>query len=153
RNLQDHVSFGCIWEATAEGLPVAPRSQVACFWKSSPELDSPNFFSYAVCRPIASPENQARFKPPARSWSLVVGMRPPGVAAIHSPGPEPEEGVSIDANYLGDPRDLIDLARGLHQARAIGNSAAMRDFGGREVAPGPLDAQERERFIRDGLTT
>src|SRR5262249_5032699 len=39
RNLQDHVSFGCIWETKKDGLPIAPRSQIACFWKTASELD------------------------------------------------------------------------------------------------------------------
>ena len=38
-------------------------------------------------------------------------------------------------------------------AREIGNSAALRPFTGREVAPGPLNGAELERFIRDGLGT
>jgi choline dehydrogenase len=35
----------------------------------------------------------------------------------------------------------------------IGNSAALRPDTQREIAPGPLNASELERFFRDGLTT
>ena len=59
----------------------------------------------------------------------------------------------IDANYLGDPHDLKDLVAGLSMAREIGNSAPFRPFTVGEVAPGPLDAAELERFFRDGLRT
>jgi choline dehydrogenase len=38
-------------------------------------------------------------------------------------------------------------------AREIGNSAALRPFTGREVAPGPISAPELEQFFRDGLVT
>jgi choline dehydrogenase len=61
--------------------------------------------------------------------------------------------VRIDANYLDDPQDLKDLATGLTKVREIGNSAALRSFTGREVAPGALDTAGLERFFRDGLVT
>ena len=38
-------------------------------------------------------------------------------------------------------------------AREIGNSAALRPFTGREIAPGSLNGAELERFFRDGLGT
>jgi choline dehydrogenase len=38
-------------------------------------------------------------------------------------------------------------------ARAIANSAALRAFTGREVAPGAINGAELERFFRDGLGT
>jgi choline dehydrogenase len=37
--------------------------------------------------------------------------------------------------------------------REIGNSAALRPFTKREIAPGPLSGAELERFFRDGLGT
>ena len=61
--------------------------------------------------------------------------------------------IRIEANYLGDPEDLKDLIAGLRTAREVGNSAALRPFTGREIAPGSLNAGELERFFRDGLGT
>jgi choline dehydrogenase len=69
---------------------------------------------------------------------------------IHLTGKNPDDPVKIDANYLGDPQDLKDLATGLSMARAIGNSAALRPFTGREVVPGPISGPVLERFFRDG---
>ena len=37
--------------------------------------------------------------------------------------------------------------------REIGNSKALRPFTGREIAPGPLNMTDLERFFRDGLST
>src|SRR5262244_2358284 len=54
RHLHDHVSFGCIWENTDRAPPSAPRSQTACFWKTSAALDAPNFFAYARQGPSAT---------------------------------------------------------------------------------------------------
>ena len=153
RNLHDHVAFGCVWENTGKTPPRVPRSQTACFWKTSPELDAPNFYAYSHQGPDVSPENAARFKPPAASWSLAVGMRPKSRGCIHLTGSSPDDPVRIDANYLGDPQDMKDLVAGLTMAREIGNSAALRPFTGREVVPGSLGAVEQERFFRDGLGT
>lgn len=72
---------------------------------------------------------------------------------IHLTGKHPDDPVRIDANYLGDPQDLKDLATGLSMARAIGNSVPLRPFTRREVAPGPISGAELERFFRDGLGT
>jgi choline dehydrogenase len=153
RNLHDHVSFGCIWEKTDKAVPNVPRSQTACFWKTTAALDAPNFYTYTTQRPFATPENAVRFKPPAASWSLVVGMRPNSRGSILLTGPDPTDPIRIDANYLGDPQDLKDLIAGLSIAREIGNSAALRPFARREIAPSSLAEAELERFFRDGLGT
>lgn len=153
RNLHDHIAFGCVWENTDKTPARVPRSQTACFWKTQAELDAPNFYAYSHQGPDVTPENAARFNPPAGSWSLAVGMRPKSRGAIHLTGSSPADPVVIDANYLGDPQDLKDLAAGLTTAREIGNSAALRPFTGREIAPGSLNAKDLERFFRDGLGT
>ena len=153
RDLHDHVSFGCIWENKDQSIPKAPRSQTACFWKTSAKLDAPDFYTYAKHGPLATIENAVRFNPSPDSWSLVVGMRPRSRGTVHLTGPNPDDPVAIDANYLGDPQDLKTLIAGLRTAREIGNAAALRPYTGREIAPGPLDGASLERFFRDGLST
>lgn len=152
-NLHDHVSFGCIWECRDQSLPRAPRSQTACFWKTSAKLNAPDFYTYTKHGPLATIENAVRFNPPPDSWSLVVGMRPKSRGTVHLTGPDPSAPVAIDANYLGDPQDLKNLIAGLDTVRDIGNSQALRPFTGREIAPGPLNTTGLERFFRDGLST
>jgi choline dehydrogenase len=153
RNLHDHVGFGCVWEGTGDGPPRIPRSQTACFWKTSAALEAPNFYAYTHRGPDLTPENAARFKLPPDCWSMVLGMRPKSRGAIHLTGPNVDDPVRIDANYLDDPQDLKDLVTGLEMARDIGNSAALRRFTAREVTPGSHDAGELARFFRDGLGT
>jgi choline dehydrogenase len=80
-------------------------------------------------------------------------MRPKSRGAIHLTGPDPADPVRIEANYLGASEDLKGLIAGLRTAREVGNSAALRPFTGREIAPGSLNAGELERFFRDGLHT
>ena len=55
RNLHDHVAFGCSWENTDQKPAPVPRSQTACFWKTNPKLDSPNFYCYSHQGPDATP--------------------------------------------------------------------------------------------------
>jgi len=153
RNLHDHIAFGCVWENTGKTPAPMPRSQTACFWKTSPELAAPNFYAYSHPGPDITSENTAHFKLPAACWSLAVGMRPHSRGSIHLTGKNPEDQVRIDADYLGDPQDLKDLAAGLTLAREIGNSAALQPFTGREVAPASIKGAELERFFRDGLGT
>jgi choline dehydrogenase len=153
RNLHDHVAFGWVWQSTSIGLPRVPRSQTACFWKTTAELDAPNFYAYARRGSDMTPENAARFNSPADSWSLVLGMRPKSRGSIYLTGTDAEDPVRIDANYLGDPQDLKDLTAGLTIARAIGNSVALRPFTVREITPASRNSDELERFFRNGLGT
>jgi choline dehydrogenase len=151
--LHDHIAFGCIWEKAEKPVPNVPRSQTACFWKTAPALGAPNFYAYSHGGPDTTAENAARFKPPAGAWSFAVGMRPKSRGSIHLTGPDPCDPVRIEANYLGDPQDLKDLISGVSLVREIGNSAALRPFTKREIAPGSLNGAELEGFFRDGLGT
>ena len=153
RNLHDHVAFGCVWENAGKPSPKVPRSQTSCFWKTRAALEAPNFYVYSHGGPDFTPENAARFKPPATCWSLSAGMRPNSRGVIHLTGSDPADPVTIDPNYLSDPRDLEDLIAGLSMAREIGNCSALKPFTAREVAPGSLPAAELEEFFRNGLGT
>ena len=153
RNLHDHVAIGLVWENAGKSSPQIPRSQTSCFWKTRAGLEAPNFYVYSHGGPDFSPENAARFKPPAACWSLSGGMRPNSRGIIHLTGADPADPVSIDANYLGDTQDLKDLIAGLSAAREIGNCVALRPFTSREVAPGSFNVTELEQFVRDGLGT
>ena len=153
RNLHDHVAFGCVWENAGKASPHVPRSQTSCFWKTRAALEAPNFYVYSHGGPDFTPENAARFQPPASCWSLSGGMRPNSRGTIHLTGSDPSDPVSIDTNYLGDSQDLEDLITGLSLAREIGNSSALQPFTAREVAPGVLSVAELEQFFRDGLGT
>src|SRR5215467_15941733 len=153
RNLHDHVAFGCVWENAGIPSPKTPRSQTSCFWKTRTALEAPNFYVYSHGGPDFTPENAARFQPPAACWSLSAGMRPNSRGVVHLTGSDPADPVSIDPNYLDDPQDLEDLIAGLSLAREIGNSLALRPFTGREVAPGSISVPELGQFFRDGLVT
>src|SRR5215831_6673790 len=102
RNLHDHVAFGCVWENSGMPSPKTPRSQTSCFWKTRAALEAPTFYVYSHGGQDFTPENAARFKPPASCWSLSAGMRPNSRGVIHLTGSDPADPVSIDPNYLDD---------------------------------------------------
>jgi choline dehydrogenase len=153
RHLHDHVAFGCVWESSGSPPPSAPRSQTVCFWKIDAALDAPDFYAFARRGPDVTPENAALLDLPADSWSFVIGMRPRSRGRVHLTGPDANDPVKIDANYLSDPDDLGNLMTGLDVARAIGNSVALRPFTAREIAPAARTDDELERFLRNGLGT
>jgi choline dehydrogenase len=64
QNFQDHVALGCIWEYPEPLAPHNTGSEATLFWKSDPDLDSPDL---QVCQaeiPIPSAETAARFNRP-----------------------------------------------------------------------------------------
>jgi choline dehydrogenase len=153
KNLHDHVSFACIWEGTGEPLPVAPRSQTVCFWKTDALLTAPNFYSYAIGVPFPTPENAAWIAPPTQGCSLIVGMSPESRGSILLTGADAESPVTINANYLDHPQDMKDLVAGISRLREIGNSGPLQHFAKREIHPGPVQGHALEQFLRNGLVT
>jgi choline dehydrogenase len=154
QNFQDHVSVGCIWEYRQ---PLAPRNNAAeatFFWKSDPELDTPNLQTCIAEIPISSAETAARFNPPAGSWTMAAGIvRPKSRGRIRLTGPRPLDPVQIEAECLCHPDDLKAAIACVELCREIGNSTALHHFAKREVMPGDLKGAELENFVRDGVTT
>ncbi len=154
QNFQDHVSVGCIWEYRR---PLAPRNNAAeatFFWKSDPELDTPNLQTCMGEIPIASAETAARFNPPPGSWTMAAGVvRPKSRGRIRLTGPSPLDPVQIEAEFLCHPDDLKAAIACVELCREIGNSTALHHFAKREVMPGNVKGAELENFVRDGVTT
>ena len=154
QNFQDHVSVGCIWEYRQ---PLAPRNNAAeatFFWKSDPELDTPNLQTCIGEVPLSSAETAARFNPPAGSWTMAAGVvRPKSRGRIRLTGPSPLDPVQIEAEFLCHPDDLKAAIACVGLCREIGNSTALHHFAKREVMPGNLKGAELESFVRDGATT
>jgi choline dehydrogenase len=152
-NLHDHVAWGCVWEATEEPRPTAPRGQSVFYWKSRPELDSPNLMAFARPGPLFTPENVALFPVPANAWSMIVGLRPASCGTVRLTGARPSDPLLIQPNYLAEASDLRDISDGLKMCADIGAAASMRPYTKRHLAPGSLTGAEHERFLRNGAVT
>jgi choline dehydrogenase len=154
QNFQDHPAVGCVREYQ-EALP--PRNnlgEATFFWKSYPQLASPDLQTCQVEVPLCSAENAARFSLPANGWTLYGGVvQPKSRGYIRLTGPNPLDPIQIEANFLSHPDDLKAAIACVELGRAIGNSEPLRPFAKREVMPGNLKGLELENFVRDGAST
>jgi choline dehydrogenase len=144
--------MGCVWEYQK---PLPPRTgSDTFFWKSDPNLDTPDIQTCLAEVPFAAAEMLARYNAPAGSWSMFAGIvRPKSRGRIRLTGPNPTDAVQIETNMMSHPDDVKAAIAGVQLCREIGNSAALRPFAKREVMPGNLKGAELENFIRDSVIT
>ncbi len=154
QNFQDHPAIGCIWEYQKPLAPCNNAGEATLFWKSDPNLDTPDIQPCQVEVPFTSVEMLTRFNPPASSWTILGGIvRPKSRGQIRLTGPNPLDPVQIETNMLSHPDDLRAAIACVQLCREIGNSAALRPFTKREVMPGNLKGTALENFIRDSVVT
>jgi choline dehydrogenase len=152
RNFQDHfLFFGCIWEQ--EPGDAAQGGSTLFQWKSDPTLDAPDIHCEHLQGGYGSPET-AKFNPLPHAWTFVPGVvRPRSRGQLHLTGPNPQDAVDIDANFLGDPQDLKAFLRSIELCQEIAHSPALKSFVKREVIPGNLRGSDLENLVRNSVTT
>src|ERR1700730_4593187 len=153
-NFQDHVGFGCVWEYPQ---PLPPRNNMGVatyFWKSHPDLDTPDLQTCQGEMPLCSAETAAQFSPPAASWTLFAGLvRPKSRGRIRLTGTDPRDPIEIEANTLAHPDDMKAAIASVELCREIGNSGPLSPFVKREVMPGRLKGAALENFIREAASS
>ncbi|EWY38311.1 oxidoreductase [Skermanella stibiiresistens SB22] len=153
RNMQDHVSFGCTWECKE---PIAPRnsgSEATLYWKSRPELESPDLLFCQVEFPVPS-DRTAALGVPEHGWTMFAGLaQPKSRGRLRLRDADPAKPPVIDANMLSDPADLEAARACVRLCRALGNAEAFKPHVTREAIPGVLDAAGEDAFIRDSAVT
>jgi choline dehydrogenase len=154
KNFQDHFSVGCVWEYQ-QPLPLRNNGgEATFFWKSNPELDTPDLQTCQVQVPVCSAEAAVRFNPPTGSWGLSAGVvAPKSRGQIRLSGANPDDPLLIDANTLADPDDLRAAVACVELCREIGNSTPLSPYTKREVMPGNLKGPELEDYVREGAIT
>jgi choline dehydrogenase len=154
QNFQDHLGIGCVWESPE---PLALRnngSAATFFWKSKPDLDTPDLQTCMGEILVCSAETAAKFNPPRTSWTLFAGLvRPKSRGQIRLTGLHPEDPLHIEANSLSHPDDLKAATACVELCREIGNAAPLSPYRKREVMPGNLTGRELEDFVREGAIT
>lgn len=156
QNFQDHLLHGgCLWEPKEHQPHRNSAANAAGFVKSQAALASPDVNLVQIELPYASDVVGKRYAPPNTSWALCAGLvAPKSRGELRLKSANPADRPIVDARFLSHPDDVKALAHGIELAREIGNSAAMRDFVKREVAPAQkLTGQDMENFVRDGATT
>jgi choline dehydrogenase len=153
-NFQDHVGIGCIWEYPQALPPRNNMGEATFFWKSDPDLDTPDLYACQGELPLCSPETTAQFNPPPGSWTLMAGLvRPKSRGRIRLAGANPDDPVEIEANTLAEPDDMKTAIACVELCREIGRSGPLRPFVKREVMPGNLKGAALENFIRDAASS
>jgi choline dehydrogenase len=156
QNFQDHLLHGgCLWEPKEHTPHRNSAANASGFVKSQASLATPDVNLVQIEIPYASDVVGKRYSPPNTSWALCAGLvAPKSRGEVRLKSASPADRPVLDARFLSHPDDVKALAYGIELAREIGNSAAMRDFVKREVAPGQkLTGQDMENFVRDGATT
>jgi choline dehydrogenase len=156
KNVQDHILHGgCLFEP-AEGIPYANSAANASgYYKTDAALELPDVSIVQIEIPYASPEIAKQYAPPKTAWALCGGLvAPKSRGTVKLKSDNPADRPIVDMQFLSHPDDVKALAKSIEIARSIANSAAMKKFVVREVAPGKkLDGADMEKFIRDGATT
>lgn len=153
RNLQDHVSFGCIWDYAE---PIAPRnngSEATLYWKSRPELDAPDVLFCQVEFPVPSDRTAARGVP-AHGWTMFAGLaHPASRGRLRLSSADPSVPMAIETNMMSEPADMATAIACVDLCRQLGNAQAFRPFVRNEAMPGDIKGEAREDFIRDAAVT
>lgn len=153
RNLQDHVSFGCIWEYRE---PIAPRnsgSEATLYWKSDPALADPDLLFCQVEFPVPSPETADRGVP-EHGWTMFAGLaHPKSRGRIRLQSGDLLSKPRIELNTFSHPDDLKVAVACVRLCRDLGNTRAFQHLVTREAMPGPLGQAEMERYVRDAAVT
>jgi choline dehydrogenase len=152
-NLQDHVSFGCTWEYKE---PIAPRnsgSEAKLYWKSRPDLETPDLLFCQVEFPVPS-DRTAALGVPEHGWTMFAGLaRPHSRGRLRLQSADPLAALEIDANMLSDPADVEAAMACVELCRDLGNAQAFRPLVTREVMPGRLSRDALRDYVRDAAVT
>lgn len=152
-NLQDHVSFGCIWEYAA---PIAPRnsgSEATLYWKSRPELTAPDLLFCQVEFPVPSERTAARGVP-EHGWTMFAGLaRPHSRGRLRLRSADAAVPLQIDANMMSDPADMEAALACVELCRDLGNAQAFRPLVRGEAMPDKLSREALKEYVRDSAVT
>lgn len=152
-NLQDHVSFGCIWEYKE---PIAPRnsgSEATLYWKSDTALTEPDLLFCQVEFPVPSPETAPRGVP-EHGWTMFAGLaHPKSRGRVRLASADPTIAPRIELNTFSHPDDLKTALACVELCRDLGNTQAFAPLVTREAMPGPLNKADMEQYVRDAAVT
>jgi choline dehydrogenase len=153
KNLQDHLTFPCVW-SLGERLP--PRnngSEVTIYWKSETGCAAPDMFLCQVEFPYRSKDMLAKGLP-AFGWSTVGSLaRPKSRGEIRLRSSNPDDMPVLDMQFLSHRDDMETVLRGIKFCRELGNSSAVAPFRTAEALPGDLNDREMRQYIRDVADT
>lgn len=152
-NLQDHTAFCSIWEYREPIAPRANGSEAKIYWKSRPQLETPDLLLCQVEFPVPS-ERTATRGVPANGWTMYAGLaRPESRGRIRLTGADPHAPIEIDSNALSESADMDVALACVELCQELGNAKAFRPHVLGEALPGPLKGEAMKQFVRDSAVT
>ncbi|AXC09938.1 Choline dehydrogenase [Acidisarcina polymorpha] len=154
RNLQDHPSFGRVFQLPEPLLSGATfLGEAVVFGKSESGMATPDFAIFPLLVPFTSPENQERFHPSPNSWTLSsILLHPKSRGEVHLTGANPLDPLRIEANFLSNAEDMKAALAIMAICREIGMTDALKPFVTREAMPDDLGEDDLKDFIRNDCT-
>ncbi|HEY6791874.1 MAG TPA: GMC family oxidoreductase N-terminal domain-containing protein [Trebonia sp.] len=149
-NLHDHALATVLYGAAREIPPGTAQNLEAHFFAASdPEMVAPNL------QPLMShfPMPVEGYPVPDYGWgyAIVAGIiRPMSRGRLWLRSADPGQPPALDPRYLQDPADVKALLTSLALSREIGAGAALKDWRGSEIAPGP-DIRTKEELLEYGM--
>jgi choline dehydrogenase len=136
-NLFDHPMSGVVY-SSAQPVPPGQNNhgEVLGLIRSDPSVDTADVQIMFVDVPLRAPTLPS----PAIGEGYTIAtslMLPRSRGTVRLASAEPGTRPLINPNYYADPRDLHAFATGLRAAREIGRAAALDEWRGEEVLPGP----------------
>jgi choline dehydrogenase len=153
QNLQDHLSFGCMWEYREPIAPHGTGNEVTIYWKSQQQLNTPDLLLCQAEFPVPSPET-ATWGIPEHGWTMFAGLaQPHSRGRVSLASADPLAAPRIEHNALSHPADLAAARACIELMRDIGNASPFEPYVQREVLPGTRDPDAVDAFIRDAAVT
>jgi choline dehydrogenase len=154
-NLFDHPMSGVVYRS-ARPVPAGQNNhgEALGLLRSDPDVGMPDLQIMFVDVPL-----RAQTLPgPAigEGYTLATSlMLPRSRGTVRLADAEPGTPPLIDPNYYADPRDLHTFTAGLRAAREIGRAAALDQWRGEEVLPGPgvTDDGSLRAYLRQNITS
>jgi choline dehydrogenase len=136
RNLHDHALCPLIFAADAplpERAPGTTPMQTHLFWRSRPGLVSPDIQPLHFDLPLYD----SWMEGPQNAFTLSAGIiRPASRGSVRLRSADPDDALAIDPAYLACEADADAMTAAIELCREIGGSAALAEWGPRELYPG-----------------
>ena len=153
RNHQDHVSFGCIFEAREPISVGHGGSEATLYWTTDASLKSPDVFHCQLQFPVPTMETAPRGVP-EHGWMVFAGLsHPKSRGSLHLTGPEALDPIRIEANTLSHPDDVRAARATIALGQELAHTNTFAPLLKREALPGRLDPSEMDRYIRDSAVS
>ena len=176
-DLQDHIDYVSSWQTQSTdfigdslagawkmlkaivqhrmdrtGMMTTPFAEAGGFWRSAPDLPAPDIQFHFV---PAMLEDHGRTSVHGHGFSChACVLRPESRGTVRLASSDPAAPPAIDPNFLGDPRDIATLRRGVRMMHRIVEAPPISNYGPRDRYPVDLnDDAALDHLIRSRADT